>query len=299
MDGGKWIFGPIYPEFRYVLDYFARLYKEGLLDPDIATATDDMMHEKNSTGKGVFTYENMTFPINWNQTFRQTDPTVTWGPLPTLKGQNVHRCYKWGGLTRGGWCIGAGCKDPQRLIELVDWQISPEGLDVTNWGIEDVHYQLNTPRVQTIEDYTTEGIGKAMPPGSRELLPEVYERYADKADPYRTFQADVGLGMQTWCILWDETLIYLWDPPGETDAWYELTANDPALHLQTMSPPFTSEEAERLKELRTDMDTTLTPAYDMVVLGQMSLSDWDRAVDRARAGAQEMEAIYNEAEARL
>ena len=33
---GKWLYGPVHPEFKEVLAYFAKLYKEQLLDPDFA-----------------------------------------------------------------------------------------------------------------------------------------------------------------------------------------------------------------------------------------------------------------------
>jgi hypothetical protein len=48
------------------------------------------------------------------------------------------------------------------------------------------------------------------------------------------------------------------------------------------------------------VDTIMNPALEKVVLGQMSLTEFDQAVqDAIKAGAEELEAVYNEAEARM
>jgi len=299
VDGGKWLYGPIHPEFRDVLDYFARLYKEGLLDPDITTTNDDQLYERYTSDRAIFIWENMTFPVRWNKALREKNPEATWGPIPVLRGKKGRRQNNYNGPS-GGYVIGAGCKHPDRVIQLYNFQISPEGLDLTNWGIEDVHYTLKGSRPDVIEDYTLEGIGKAMPGEMREIVPGVFEKYAKTPDPYRKFQSDVGLGQLDWVMLYDQTVHYIWDEPGEADAWYELTAKDPGLHDTTFAPPFNADEAERLKDIQADVDAIVNPALERVVLGQMSLSEYDKAVqDMINAGAEEWERIYNEAEARL
>jgi len=300
VDGGKWLFGPIHPEFKDVLDYFARAYAEGILDPDFAITKADQWHEKNSSGKGLYCWENMNFGIRWNLALRETNPDATWAPMYVLEGKKGKRAIDYAaGRVLSGWVIGANTKYPERIIKLLDWMITPLGLDVTNWGIEGVHYTLKGTRPETIEDYTIAGIDKAMDKSQRELLPEVYEEFAEKPD-FRAYQSATGTGQLDFCLLADKAVTYSWDPPGEVDLWYEQNASDPGLHVEVLPPPPTAEELERIKDIQTNVDSILDPAYDKVIIGQMSLDEYDQAVKQAiEAGAEELETIYNAAEARL
>ncbi len=298
---GQWLYGPIHPEFKDALAYFIKLYKEGLLDPDFTNTTPDQWHEKNSSGRGVFAWDNFSFCVRWNQAVRGADPKATWTPIPILKGKKGARQNDYSGFagSGGGWCISANCKDPQRAIELLDWKLTPVGLDTCSWGIQDTHYTLKGSRPAAIDDYSMANLQKLMPLGSRVLKPEVVEKYKTKADPFRSYQSDTGTGQLDFGLLWDDAVIYTWDAPGEADAWYAMSSSDKGLHPEVMIPAFTKEESDKLKKILTDVNAIMDPAIDKVVLGQLTLADFDKAVqDAIKAGAPEMEKIYNEAEAR-
>ena len=124
-----------------MLNFFAGLYKEGLLDADYATATPDQWHQKNSAGQGLFSFDNMSFLVRWNLAIRQQTPDATWGMLPLLSWKNFRRGYDYSGLY-DGWAIGANCKYPDRVIQLLDWMVTPFGIDRTNWGEEGVDFTV-------------------------------------------------------------------------------------------------------------------------------------------------------------
>ena len=299
VEGGKWLFGPIHPEFRDVLGYFATAYADGILDPDFAVTTADQWHEKNSSSKGLYCWENMTFGVRWNLALREVDPDVGWAPMYVLEGKKGKRMTTYGGL-QGGYVIGANTKYAERIIKMLDWMITPLGLDTTNFGIEGVHYTLKGTRPEIIEDYTMAGLAKALDPSKKEIVPEVHKRFGEMTDPFRSYQSETGTGLLDFNVLTDSTMEYPWDPPGETDEWYALTASDPGLHGNFLTPPFVAEERERIKEVTTNVGSILDPAYDKVIIGQMSLDEYDQAVKQAKeAGAEELEEIYNAAEARL
>ena len=97
---------------------------------------------------------------------------------------------------------------------------------------------------------------------------------------------------------------WYWTVPGkeqeELDERYEISTNDPGLHMEVLVPPFTKEEIEAVKEPKARVDAIMVPAMEKVVLGQMTLSEYDKAVqDAIKVGAEDMETIYNEAEARM
>jgi len=298
---GQWLYGPLYPEFKDVLAYFNKLYKEGLLDPDVANLTPDQWHEKNSSGKGIFSWDNFSFCVRWNQAVRGVDPKATWTPFPIIKGSKGARQNDYTGFagSGGGWTIGAGCKYPERAIELMDWMVTPLGVDLRSWGIQDVHYTLTGKRPDTYTDYSQAGLKKAQEMGERKIKPDIFEKYKTKADPFRSYQGDIGVGQLDFAVLWDDWVIYTWDAPGEADAWYAMSESDPGLHPEVMMPAFTAEETAKLKQIQTDVNAVIDPAIDKVVLGQATMADWDKAVEAAKkAGALDWEKIFNEAEAR-
>lgn len=301
VDGGKWLYGQIHPEFKDVLDYFATLYKEGLIDPGFANTTPDQWHEKNSSGSGLFAWDNFSFCVRWNQALRENNPDATWTPIPIIKGARGGRQNDYSGFagSTAGWTISANCADPRRAIELLDWKISPEGMDMSSWGIEGTHYTRTGDRPATIDDYTTANLEAIFAPGSRVLNDDVIANYRGKSDPFRSYQSEIGAGQLDFAVLWDDHVIYTWDDPGESDAWYTMSRNDPSLHGELLAPSFTGEETERLRQIQTDVNAILDPMIDKVVIGQATLADYDAAVQSAiAAGAQELEEIYNAAEAR-
>jgi len=300
-EESKWVYGPIRPEFKGVLEYVAKLYEEGLMDPDIATATSDLWHERNSTDRAAFSWDNFSFCVRWNIALREVSPEAAWTPFPVIAGAKGARQNDYSGFagSGGGWCLGAGCKHPDRAIELMDFKVTPEGLDLSSWGIQDTHYTLEGNRPGSIEDYSTENLERVMDSGQRAINPDVWEEYSKRADPFRSYQSDTGTGQLDFAVLWDDAVIYSWDEPGEMDGWYEMSTNDPGLHPEVIVPSFTPEEVDRLSKIQTDVNTAIDPAIDGVVLGTVSLADFDKAVqDAIRAGAEELADIYNEAEAR-
>jgi putative aldouronate transport system substrate-binding protein len=298
VDGGRWVYGPTQPEFVDVLQYFATLYSEGILDPDLATTTADQWHERNSSN-ALFSYDNFGFANRWNLAFRSQDPSIERGPFPTLAGLKGARQNDFNNF-EGGWSIGANAANPEWVIRVLEWQISPIGLDTTAYGIEGEHYTLTGERVSAIEDYSREGVGAAMPLEDRQILPEIIEKYSSAPQPSYAFMSDLGLGLLDLTVLANSGANRIWNPAEEADEWTAMVEADPGLHPEVLAPPFTREEAERLKTILADLNAVVDPAIERVILGQMSLSEYEAQVQTMiNMGAHEMEEIYNEAEARL
>ena len=204
--------------------------------------------------------------------------------------------------------MGANTEDPVGVIKWLDWTATPLGLDVTNWGVEGLNYEYKEgkSRPETIEKYTPQGLGEALPPEDK-LIPEgVYAEYAEKPDSYRAWQTDAGTGMLDLVMFKDCVVHHLWEAPvGHAKEVWDTIASEIEKGIIVpqeavfLDPPFTVEEVERRKEIVADVETILMPAYDKVILGDMSLAEYDQAVEQAKkAGAEELENIYNEAWAR-
>lgn len=147
---------------------------------------------------------------------------------------------------------------------------------------------------------TPAGVNAALPLENRTLLPELIEKYANEPQPAYAFMSELGLGLLDLTVLANAGANTAWNTPGEAEEWTAMVEADPGLHREVLAPPFTSEEAERLKTIQADLNAIADPALEKVILGQMSLADYDAEVDAMiNAGALEMEEIYNAAEARI
>jgi ABC-type glycerol-3-phosphate transport system substrate-binding protein len=251
------------------------------------------------SSKALFTYDNFTFALGWNNALRGANPQATLAPIPTLRGKRGARQNHFEGF-EAGWAISANAKNPDRIVQLLDWLVTPIGMDTVSWGIEGTHYTLRGTRPAAIEDYSPEGLAKAMDPSARQLLPDVKQRYATKTPPFAAFYSDIGGGLGDLGVLSDFAGTTAWDKPGEQDRWYEMTAADPGLHTEVLEPPLEASEIDRVKKYATAVGAIINPAIDKVVLGQLSLGDYEKAVqDALKAGAGDWEKIYQEAEARV
>jgi len=302
VEGGKWLFGPIHEEFKFGLDWFARAYEAGILDPDFANLPPAGWSEKCSSGQGTFYYDNMNLAITFNNAITTVIPNGWWAPLEILEGQKGRRQWHYP-FWWEGWAIGSKTKYPERLIRFLDWMITPEGLDLTNWGIEGMHYfyKEGYSRPDEIDEYTPDGVTEALYWERKDLPPEIRERYKDASDPQRQFAADVGKGMLDVVAFRDCADTYVWQEKGSPyEAWYELLKADCMLPREYvyLEPDFTEEESDRISELKTDIDAVLDPAYDKVIIGEMTLGEYDAEVAKIMDKARELEDIYNEAMAR-
>ena len=277
----RWVYGTVKPEFRTILEYFRSAYEDGVLDPDFAINSSSQWHEKLGSGKALFYYDNMTFGLNYTLSLRQMKPEALFWPVPVMENafgtrRNFSYPRHW---LNSGFTVAADSKHQDRIMELFNWMADGEGELITNWGIEGEHWH----RVN----------------GEIEALPEVLDTYRGASDPQRAMRAAIGTGLLQFALLVDQKPIYYYDP-AEVSDWYAQVNSDPNMHLPVLPPAFNEAERERLKRLITDVDNILDPALDRFIVGTLSMDEFDNVMQQAiAAGAEEIEEIYNVAEARL
>lgn len=101
IEGGKYVYGQAHPEFKPVLEFMSKLFKEKLLDPDYAVNTADAMKEKLASGRSLFYYDNNSFGVNFNEALKPINPKARFELLPLMKNDR--------GQTRGWMYKKTGC----------------------------------------------------------------------------------------------------------------------------------------------------------------------------------------------
>ncbi len=284
VDGGKYVFGPAYEDdFTPVLEYLNRLYSEGILDPDYAVNTNQAWQENLSSGKSLYYHDNNSFAINFNNALQLSDPKANFQQLPVLasghgpKRNHVFALHPMSTVAT----VSANVKRPEDVVKFMDWLYSPEGILLTNFGIEGEHYEIVD--------------------GEPVVLPEIIEQFSGQQDPFRAMQSALGTGWLSFTLTYDMRPQIDISPPDIVN-WSELILEELGenYYERVLDPPFTSEELEKLRNLKTKLDDIVTQEMDKFIMGSRPLSEYPAFAKQLRdAGSAQLEDIYNFALKRL
>lgn len=280
---GKYQYGPLYPEFKSFLSYMNVLFKEKLLDPNYVKNTDQIWQQNLSSGKSLFFWDNTKFASNFNQVLKQVNPKAEFDLVPVMKndsGQKRQYMYPKGHLTEF-YAISSKVEKPERLMKFLDWMYSEEGADITNYGVPGEHFTRTKDGIKFNEN--------------------VLEQFKDKNDPTRALQSFLGTGYLQFNLYSDETFYKILNP--DMTRWGDFItkqANEGIIKETELDPPFTPEETERLKVIRTKVSTVTDQNLDKFIMGDRPLSEYDKFVNELKdAGVLELEKIYNAANDRI
>lgn len=135
--------------YKKALKLYYEANQRGLLDPDSASQNFDTMTSKISNKQVMYVWWSwMTDYYNTTEKGNRGDG-YTFVPITNSKiitdGKNPYGS--------DGLCIaiGANASEPGRLIELLDWLASPEGMDYTIRAVEGLSYEVKDGRREMTE----------------------------------------------------------------------------------------------------------------------------------------------------
>mgnify|MGYP000950536349 CR=1 FL=1 len=290
-DKGKYMVGPANPEFKEVLSYLNRLYSEGLLDPDYASNTSDQWKEKMSSGRALAYFDNAGFGQDFTIALSEKDPDAAVVPIPTMTnsfGQTRNTFYdkNW---PQSSYAISAKSKNLDVAVKLLDWYYSEKGCDITGFGVEGETFEYQN--------------------GKPQLLTSVMDEYVHENSPSYAIQSALGIGYNSFTPYVDAGGEWQMKQYTNKDSNKALTRfleayqnieKDPNMRELVLDPPFTREEAQRIKELVSVLQNMFMPEYDKYIMGITPVSEYDKLIEKARAaGSEELENIYNTANVRV
>lgn len=166
----SFIFSPITEEYKSMLTYFSKLVKEGLLDPDSLTQTDDMAYQKFISGKSfviggnsqdVNLLEKTMDDTLGKDNYKITKMVILGGPKGSLLS---------GSRLENGIMFSAKAKNNpnfEQMLKFVDWLwYSDEGQVLSKWGVEGTTYKISDGKYQLMPDVTFQTLN---PSGTKDL----------------------------------------------------------------------------------------------------------------------------------
>lgn len=146
IDGGVIKYGPIEPEWKEFLQLFSRWYREGLIDPDIATLSSSLISTKISSSNSASTVSTAGSLGNWSNAgiSRNPDFELVGAPVPTLNKGETPKFGQRDNIYPGWGCaaITTTCKNVELAAKVLDFAYGEQGHMLYNFGVEGESYQM-------------------------------------------------------------------------------------------------------------------------------------------------------------
>jgi putative aldouronate transport system substrate-binding protein len=257
-------YGPLQPQFKEFLTVMNRWYKDGLIDPDYAVTTSDMLTEKMSknlvgaiTGGasgGVGKYSNLLESVIPGFKIRGTpEPVLMKGQKPQLGQQDPM-------IINVGAAISTQCSKKIDAAKWLDYAYSPEGSMIINFGVEGISYNM----VNGYPKYTD----VIMHPASGSV-DEAQAKYC---------VTNIG-GPWIWDARFWEQLVSL---PQQMEA-IKLWANTDGSKLLPDNLVLSEQDMARLATKETDISTYVSEMVNKLIMGIEPLSSYDTFVSKLKS----------------
>ncbi|CAH1217661.1 Lipoprotein LipO [Paenibacillus allorhizoplanae] len=146
------------PATRDAILWLQRAYKEGVLAPDFAIMKGSQVLDMMKQGKvGMIPTAMDASKIgDMVGTLRKTTPNAGIVHVPTLTTPSTGKKYatKEGGFF-GNYLISKKVPESKlkQILAFFDYGATPEGMELSNFGIKDVHFTLNEGKKVTTDEY--------------------------------------------------------------------------------------------------------------------------------------------------
>lgn len=147
VDTGKSVLHLTRPEEKEYYRWLNHMYNTGLLDKESFVQKYDQYLSKIASGRVLALADAKWEYIDAQKTLiSQGMEERTYGQYPLVIDEKFKYAEfqpsGWNGLDGGAYGITKACKNPERVVQFVDWMCTDEAQVLLNWGIEGLHYNV-------------------------------------------------------------------------------------------------------------------------------------------------------------
>ena len=276
----KFVYGPTDPNFKIVVEFLANAYRDGLLDPDYAATTQAITFEKLSNNKLFYHYDNNSHAARvFNPALREINENYRFELVPPLENDlGETRALRYERDWAQHLVISSRSKNADKIMQVIDWLYSEEGMLLSNFGKEGIDYD--------------------MVDGKPIIQQWLIDETATANDHFMGIQGALGVGLHGMGRYIDEhTYTQVTDPMfiAMGEKLDEYTEKGQLQFLPNW-PPFTSEEVERITDLEMNIGNMFDQEIDKFITGKRPMSDWEQLVSSLKTqGTEELEQLFNTA----
>lgn len=253
--------GITHPEFKEYYKFMNRMFREGLFSEESFAYQFEQYKQIRNSGD-VFCFTDDTLRGDEVNKFFD-DNGIKGHYVPIMKPLTVDGEKKYKPVDRGiGWAdcfITKNAKDPRRAILYMEFLKSPEGDQLTQWGIEGKHYTLDKDgmivRPEGYENWDVKQTGIFPWYFMGSGFAEAVKYYSDKANNPKYSQY-VDLLVEIKKHYERDPALYFCNPEPETEESElaaEVKETTTNAHVQIITAPSEVEAMERYEKLISDM----------------------------------------------
>ena len=269
-DSGEWVFGPTSSEFKEMLEFYNKLYKEGLLLPNFLTIDTKGWQDVIANSDSFITLDYLSRIDFFNNSMRESNPDFSMAYLaPIGFGSNGVNKLAYSATGMYGFVVSSQTKHLNEVLAYVDWMYSDEAEDLLSWGRPGDLYEEASDGTRTWKDFTT---AAEMKQATGFETFGFYERYNFDGE-LATFTDECR----------DATL---------TAREYDLPQK-PVL-------AYNEEEQAIANTIGVNIETYVAEQISKFMLGERSFDDWDNYVAEVEAlGLDQLKAVHESSYARM
>jgi len=279
-NGEKYVYGPVDDEerFKATMEYLAKLYKAGLIDPEVFTMSRDQSLEYMTTGRN-FVAPNFFMGEFSRFNNNAEHPDLLWGAAPRPLGYKGEVGWKpasqWKGyklIPDNQNVISSKAKHPELLVKMLDYQYSPEMVELSNWGVEGVTFTRESDGTKKYVDAIT----KAASPRAE----------ADKFGIQTGANTFAGIRMPkdrpAWSAVFPSVPVFAdgryFDYPDIWKFTYDYEHQEESVYPDEIAPPIrlNAEERNLRSNIKTPLDTYVKEYIVGFITGDIDLSEYDK-----------------------
>ncbi|MDR2657639.1 MAG: extracellular solute-binding protein [Oscillospiraceae bacterium] len=258
-------YGPIEPEFKEGIAYIRKLVEEGLVDPNYVTNNRDIIDAAMIADEAGFMFNTQVTKLAL--LFEERGIESPLKPIPYLRGPNPTSdlapvFYSEAGANVMGGCLAVttAAKDPLGAIKWVDFNYSPTGELIRNYGVEGVSYNYVDGEPILTEIVTNN--------------PQYDINTASAI--YTPAKVSVFAGIQRYAS-WKQST----HPDGVDCVVQYMSRVDQSMIMPPTS--MTGDEQAEYASIMNDILTYFDETIDRIILGQLPLEHLDTMVDQMKA----------------
>ncbi|MDW7658043.1 MAG: extracellular solute-binding protein [Bacillota bacterium] len=150
-NGTEFAYGPVEDQYKEMMIFINKLYENDLLDPEFVVDDDTRIQEKAVSNRTFIFPSNWAGSVNnWNDQIDKTMyPDMEWGlayvPSHPEYGTAWKHDSKLPGKTlqyRFQTVISAKTEYPEICVQMLDYQYSDELIELLDWGVKGVTYDV-------------------------------------------------------------------------------------------------------------------------------------------------------------
>lgn len=172
---GEYVYGPYErkDEMKACVTWLNKLYSEGLFDPEYMTIDNPTGMAKVENGQAIATFgwggkqifetdENGVYLRGEAYDARVAADEQKFNAIPALKGPEGHQYCQFVGGINGGLNIMTSLEDIERACSVLNWWYTDEGIEMCNWGVEDLTYTKDADGNNVFDESVVKNINEGL-----------------------------------------------------------------------------------------------------------------------------------------